>query len=211
MVGYSDIRCTSPSVAFFFACLGVLLGTSSDHYPWVGDFVLSDSGLGLVLGNLYPPLRQSLDWFGFVRESLRRENMDFESKLGDLETDLSSGAGTVGVEMDTATSLPSSIPSSSHPFIFDTSRPFHALKEECSLKRDTFRRFKDRFQFPKQTRARLPRKGEKSYAFAHGEVCFYEVAFLCGLRIPVHPFIMELLHYLNIAPRQLMLNCEELS
>ena len=29
---------------------------------------------------------------------------------------------------------------------------------------------------------------------------------MCGLRFPVHLFIMELLHYLNIAPRQLMLN-----
>ena len=52
----------------------------------------------------------------------------------------------------------------------------------------------------------VPRKGEKSYAFSHGEVCFYEVALLCGLRFPVHPFIMELIHYLNIAPGQLMPN-----
>ena len=29
---------------------------------------------------------------------------------------------------------------------------------------------------------------------------------MCGLRFPVHPFIMELLHHLNIAPGQLMLN-----
>ena len=37
-------------------------------------------------------------------------------------------------------------------------------------------------------------------------MCFYEAAFLCGLKFPVHLFIMELLHYLNIAPRQLMPN-----
>ena len=54
MIGYSDIRHTSPSIAFFFARLGVFLGSSSDHYPQVGDFVLSNSGLGLVLGNLCP-------------------------------------------------------------------------------------------------------------------------------------------------------------
>ena len=47
---------------------------------------------------------------------------------------------------------------------------------------------------------------EKSCAFAHGEVYFYEATFLCSLKFLVHPFIMELLHYLNIAPRQLMPN-----
>ena len=47
---------------------------------------------------------------------------------------------------------------------------------------------------------------EKSYVFAHGKVCFYEATFLCGLRFPIHPFIMELLHYLNIVLGQLMLN-----
>ena len=35
---------------------------------------------------------------------------------------------------------------------------------------------------------------------------FYEATFLCGLRFPIHSFIMELLHYLNIALRQLMPN-----
>ena len=37
MVGYSDIRRTSPSVAFFFARLGVFLCSFSDHYPRVRD------------------------------------------------------------------------------------------------------------------------------------------------------------------------------
>ena len=37
-------------------------------------------------------------------------------------------------------------------------------------------------------------------------MCFYEAAFLCGLRFPVHPFIMELLNHFNIASRQLMPN-----
>ena len=132
--------------------------------------------------------------------------MGSEIRLSDLETGLSSSVGLVGAEMDTTTSIPSLVPSSSHPSTFDTSQLFHALKEECSLKKDTFRRFRDSFQFPNETRVCLPRKGEKSYAFAHGEVCFYETAFLCGLRFSVHPFIMELLHYLNIASGQLMPN-----
>ena len=64
----------------------------------------------------------------------------------------------------------------------------------------------DRFQFPAGTRARLPRKDERACAFAHGEVCFYEATFSCGLRFPVHPFIMRLFHHLNLAPGQLMPN-----
>ena len=74
------------------------------------------------------------------------------------------------------------------------------------MKVDVFSKFRDRFQFLNETKVRLPRKGEKACAFAHGEVYFYEAAFLCGLRFPVHPFIKELLHHLNIAPGQLMPN-----
>ena len=121
MAGYSNIRRTSPSIALFFACLGVFLGSSSDHYPQVGDFVLSDSSLGLVLGNIYPLLHQSLDWFRCVQESLRREKMDSEVRSGDLETGLSSSASTARAVTNTATSMPSSISSSSHPSVSDTS------------------------------------------------------------------------------------------
>ena len=74
------------------------------------------------------------------------------------------------------------------------------------MKIEVFSKFKDRFQFPEGTRVRLPRKDKKACAFAHGEVCFYEAAFSCGLRFPVHPFIMKLFHYLNLAPGQLMPN-----
>ena len=74
------------------------------------------------------------------------------------------------------------------------------------MNEETLSRFRDRFQFLEETRIRLPRLSEKSCTFAHVEVCFYKAAFLCGLRFPVHPFIMELLHYLNITPRQLMSN-----
>ena len=37
-------------------------------------------------------------------------------------------------------------------------------------------------------------------------MCFYEAAFLSGLRFPVHPFIMELLNHFRITPRQLIPN-----
>ena len=84
MVDYSDIRHTSPSVAFFFARLGAYLGALSSHCLRVGDFVLGDSILGLVLGSLYPLLRQSWDWFGSMQKALRMESMSFEVRLSDF-------------------------------------------------------------------------------------------------------------------------------
>ena len=48
MVDSSEIRRTSPSIAFLFACLGALVDSrsdmlgafpSSDPYPHIGDFV----------------------------------------------------------------------------------------------------------------------------------------------------------------------------
>lgn len=102
-----EIRRISPSVAFFFACLDAFLGSSSDHCPWVGDFVLGDSILGLMLGDLCPLLCQFLDWFRSVREALRRENMGSKVRSSDLETSLSSSAGMARAETDTTTSMPS--------------------------------------------------------------------------------------------------------
>ena len=106
MVDYSDIRHTSPFVMFFFALLGASLGSPSDHCLQVGDFVLGDSSLGLVLGNLYPLLCQSLDWFETMREVLRRERMGYEVRSSDLETGLSSSAGTARAKTDTIASIP---------------------------------------------------------------------------------------------------------
>ena len=85
-------------------------------------------------------------------------------------------------------------------------RAFYALNEECGLDDDTLSRFKDRFQFPNRVKVRLPSKGEHACNFFSGEVCFYESSFSCGLRLLVHPFLMELLDYFGIAPGQLMPN-----
>ena len=128
--------------------------------------------------------------------------MGSEVGSGDLERGVSSNVGEERTGLDMATS----VPSSSQPFVPAVARSFHALKEKCSLKIEVFSKFKDRFQFLEGTKARLPRKDEKACAFAHGEVCFYEAVFSCGLRFPIHPFIMKLLHYLNLASRQLMHN-----
>ena len=128
--------------------------------------------------------------------------MGSEIRLSDLEIGFSSSVDTIGAKKDTIAFAPMS----SQSFISQPPQPFHALKEEHSLNEENHSRFRYRFQFPEETRIHLPRLSEKSCAFAHGEVCFYEAVFLCDLRFPVHPFIMELLHYLNSAPRQLMSN-----
>ena len=67
-------------------------------------------------------------------------------------------------------------------------------------------RFKDRFQFPERVCVRQPTNMDRACHFFLGKVCFYEAAFTCGLRLPVHPFIMELLGFFGIAPWQLMPN-----
>ena len=87
--------------------------------------------------------------------------MSSEVRSSDLGANLPSSANTGGVETDTAVSMPL-------PSCLSTSpRSFYALQEECSLREDTFLRFKDRFQFPEETRVQLPMRGEKSCAFAH--------------------------------------------
>ena len=115
-----------------------------------------------------------------------------EVKSSKLETGLSSNGDPV--EGDTVVSNPREV------------RAFYALKEECGLDADTLVRFKDRFQFLKRVRVRLPSEEERACHFFPGEVCFYESAFVCGLKFPVHPFLIELLNHFGIAPGQLVPN-----
>ena len=110
---------------------------------------------------MYPLLSESLSWFESVRKVLSGERMNSEGRSGNLGTILSSSTGLGEIETDTAISRPSS----SRPSVPTSPRPFHALQEECSLNEDTFFRFRDRFQFPEGTNARLPKKGEKSSVF----------------------------------------------
>ena len=117
MVGYSEVQHTSPFVAFLFTRLGALIESSAKplgvlspvgSYPPIEGFVLSGSGLGLVLGDLYPLLYKSQVWFKSVQEVLRREVMGSEVGSGDLERGASSNVGREGTGVDMATSMPSS-------------------------------------------------------------------------------------------------------
>ena len=87
--------------------------------------------------------------------------MSSEVRSSDLEANLPSSANTGGVETNTVLFMPLPSRPSTSP------RSFYALQEKCSLREDTFLRFKDRFQFPEKTRVHLPKRGEKSCAFAH--------------------------------------------
>ena len=84
MVSGSEVRATCPSVSFFFACLGAVLGVSGDFLPLVGDFIFAGYGLSLVIEELSPILGQSLAWF--EGKTRRME----EVRSSELETGLSS-------------------------------------------------------------------------------------------------------------------------
>ena len=190
MVSGSKVRAACPSMSFFFAHLGAALGVSSDFLPLVGDFIFVGCGLSSVIGELSPILGQSLAWFEGETKRMA------EVRSSEQVTGLSSSGDLEGG--DTAVSAPRVV------------RAFHALEEVCGLDDETIGRFKDRFQFPELVCVRRPTNEDRACHFFPGEICFYEAAFTYGLRLPVHPFIMELLGFFGIAPGQLMPNRGEL-
>ena len=194
MVGFEFVSQECPSISFFFARLRVFLEYSAGRRPQMGLFVPHSSALKPVLLFIYPLIRQSLIKYHSEMDSIEYRADDVRSS--ELETGLSSSVETLSKIVDTDSWLPSS----------SSFRPLHALSESCSLKESHLKGFRKRFQFPKGTSVRLPRLGEKACNFAHGEVCLYEVDFLCGLHFPIHPFIMQLLNEFQIAPSQLIPN-----
>lgn len=118
-------------------------------------------------------------------------------RSSELETRLSSNAESLYKVVDTTMLR---LPSSS------SSTPLHAFSDFFFLKAKHLKGCRKKFQFPKGTTIRLPRSSEKACSFAHGEVCFYEAAFLCSLHFPIHPFIMQLLSNFQIASSQLAPN-----
>ncbi|XP_075672036.1 uncharacterized protein LOC142641480 isoform X2 [Castanea sativa] len=185
MIDSSEVWVICPLVSFLFARLGGFVGVS----PNLEGFVSEGNGLGVVVTNLLPLLRLSVNWLGNL---LREWEEMSEVRTSELETGLSSSDDPVGG--DTAVSS------------FREVRAFHALREVCGLDSETLGRFRERFQFPERVRVRLPSKEDRACHSFPGEVCFYESSFICGLRLPVHPFFMELLDRYGIAPGQLMPN-----
>ena len=207
MVGYFEIRHICHSISFFSARLRVFLVSLSGHRPHIGLFVSRDSAFRLVLTNLYPLLHHSLNWYHLLCEMSGVEREGSMVRSSELETGLSSNDKPMEVEVDTDASRPSFLkPDSLKASSSSKARAFHALEEKCNLDEESLFSFRDRFHFPNETRICLTRQDEKACFFTHGEVCFYKATFFSGLKFLVHPFIMDLLHHLNIALGQLMSN-----
>ena len=153
MFEYFEVRRLSPYVSFFFARIGASLESSGGGCPQVELFISSDSTLGLFLADLYPLLRQSLDWFQSLREMLVEVGVGSKVRSSELETGLLSSDKPVEVEVDTTVTVPlSSKPSSSKK----KSRAFHALKEECTLDEDTLLGLEIDFNFLMRLRFSCP-------------------------------------------------------
>ena len=116
------------------------LGSFHTHCPSINGFAVWGHGLGLALIDLFPLLRQSVDWF---EELVGSRGIMVEVRASELEIGLSSSDDPVRVEEDTTTSGPREV------------RAFHAFGEVCGLDSDTLSRFRDRFQFPKRVQIRL--------------------------------------------------------
>ena len=111
-----------------------------------------------------------------------------EVRSSDLETRLSSSNDRVILE---ATS---------------PSTPYKAWTIPCSFTRKDEKRIKDRFQFPNSIKIWILSDEERACHSYVDEVCFYEADFTSGLHFTVHPFVRELLSYLNLALAQLVSN-----
>ena len=195
MVGFEFLSQECPSVSFFFARLEVFLEYFLGRRPQVGLFMSRFSILRPILLSLYPLIHQSL-----IKLHSKMATIEYlvdDVRSSELETGLSSNVESLSKVVDTAASK---FPSSS------SLCSLHSLLESCSLKERHLNGFRKRFLFPKGTSVRLPCLGEKACNFAHGKVCFYETSFLCGLRFPIHSFIMQLLIEFQIAPGQLVPN-----
>ena len=121
------------------------------------------------------------------------EYRDSDVRSSELEIGLSSSNESTNKDFEITVSKPSSSlkSSSSKPSSSSSSIPFHAFSESCKS-------IRKRFQFPEGVVIRLPCSNKNACSFAHGEVnC---------LHFPVHPFIMQLLSTLNVAPGQLIPN-----
>ena len=157
MVSSSEVRTTCPSISFLFTCLGGSLGV----FPHLENFISEGNNLGIVVADMLPLLRQLIDWF----RDLVREVM-LEVRSSELEIGLSSSGDPV--KGDTAISTPREV------------RAFYAINEECGLDDDTLGRFKDRFQFPKRVKVRLPSKDERACNFFLGKCVFMSLPLLVG-------------------------------
>ena len=80
-----EVRRLCPSLSFFFAHLRASLGSSYSFGSLIENFVFGGSRLCLVMADLLPLLRESVDWFkGIVGEC----RIMSEVRSSELETEL---------------------------------------------------------------------------------------------------------------------------
>ncbi|KAK9993437.1 hypothetical protein SO802_023140 [Lithocarpus litseifolius] len=170
-----------------------------------------------VLLDFYPLIRHFLIFY-----PIEMGDREIKARVGESESSSSSSSDSVFEITPTnpSSSLKPSISSKLLKFLTPSScthsslrasssfsvTPFHALSKEYFLDDKDLESIRGRFQIPEEAVFRLPHTSEKACSFAHGEVSFYEAAFSCGLRFPIHPFIHHFLSKLNIAPGQLVPN-----
>ena len=126
MFSISKVRALYPSVSFIFARLGASIGISHNFCLLVEDFVCGGNSLRLVLTDLFPLLRQSVDWFEDLVSDRRAMS---EVRFSELEMGLLSSDNPV--EGDTAFFTPRVV------------KAFFGLDEECGLDSKTLSRFRD--------------------------------------------------------------------
>ncbi|KAF3438537.1 hypothetical protein FNV43_RR21299 [Rhamnella rubrinervis] len=86
-------------------------------------------------------------------------------------------------------------------------RPISAFQHPIMIKTDIPSIFKPedmpylkkRYSFPENAVLSAPRDGERADSVRDGWVCFYEIAFKLGLRLPFHRIINMVLKYFNLA------------
>ena len=128
MVGRSEVRTLCPSISFLFTRLRASLEISRSFCHLVEGFVFGSSSLSVVLVDLFPLLRQSVDWF---KELVGEWRVMSELRSSELEMSLSSSDDPVKEE--------------TAAFGLRVVRAFFALEEECGLDAKTLSRFRDRF------------------------------------------------------------------
>lgn len=176
------VRTDCPSISFFFARLCGLLESIGRKRPKVGLSVGRDCPYRFVLPFLFPLFHLSVG----IAQSLVMSRE--EVRFSDLEMSLSSSEDRRALEV---TSL---------------STPYKAWDICCALKKKDERRIRTRFQFPSSVKVRIPNDDDRSCHSYADKVCFYEANFIRGLQFPIHPFIRELLFFLQLAPAQLLTN-----
>ncbi|GMN62973.1 hypothetical protein TIFTF001_032051 [Ficus carica] len=80
------------------------------------------------------------------------------------------------------------------------------LNPRSVLTEDDLSDIRGRYGFPNKVQLRLPLQGERADTVSEGWMCMYIIYFECGLRLPLHPLLIQCMHHYQLAIPQLMPN-----